>query len=86
MHPDACRIVATKLPVPQGVTREQVALGECVYDGEVGGATCGGCHGSDAKGSPIGADLTSGHLLWSDGSLAGIERTITNGVPDLKED
>lgn len=85
MHPDAGRAVAASLPVPQGATREQVALGERVFHGEVGGATCGGCHGSDAKGSPIGADLTSGHWLWSDGSLAGIERTITNGVPEPKE-
>ncbi|MEH3118666.1 MAG: hypothetical protein PGN25_14020 [Methylorubrum populi] len=40
---------------------------------------------SDAKGSPVGADLTSGRWLWSDGSLAGIERTIANGVPEPKE-
>jgi glucose/arabinose dehydrogenase/mono/diheme cytochrome c family protein len=85
MHPDAGRVVAASLPVPQGATREQVALGERVFHGEVGGATCGGCHGSDAKGSPIGADLTTGHWLWSDGSLAGIEQTITNGVPEPKE-
>ncbi|GJE39565.1 hypothetical protein KHHGKMAE_3649 [Methylobacterium persicinum] len=73
MHPDAGRAVAATLPVPKGATRQQVALGERVFHGEVGGATCGGCHGSDAKGSPIGADLTTGHWLWSDGSLAGLE-------------
>lgn len=85
VHPDAGRLVAANLPVPDGATKEQVALGERVYHGEQGGATCGGCHGSDAKGSPIGADLTSSKWLWSDGSLKGIEQIVTNGVPDPKE-
>lgn len=73
------------LPVPKGATREQVALGDRIFHGEAAGATCGGCHGSDGKGSPVGADLTSGHWLWSDGSLAGIEHTIAAGVPEPKE-
>jgi len=84
MHPDAGRAVAA-LPVPKGATREQVALGERVFRGDVAGATCAGCHGSDAKGSPVGADLTARHWLWSDGSLAGIEKTIADGVPEPKE-
>jgi glucose/arabinose dehydrogenase/cytochrome c5 len=84
IHPDAGR-EARALPVPQGATREQVALGLRVFHGEVAGATCGGCHGSDAKGSPIGPDLTDGKWLWSDGSLKGIERTIAQGVPEPKE-
>lgn len=85
VHPDAGRRAAADLPLPQGATREQVALGERVFHGEEGGATCGGCHGSNAKGSPIGADLTSSKWLWSDGSLNGIEQTIANGVPEPKE-
>lgn len=85
IHPDAGRRVAADLPVPKGSSKEQLALGERVFHGEQGGATCGGCHGSDAKGSPIGADLTSGKWLWSDGSLKGIEETVANGVPDPKE-
>jgi mono/diheme cytochrome c family protein len=84
LHPDAGRTVAA-LPVPEGATREQVALGDRIFHGEAADATCGGCHGSDGRGSPVGADLTSGHWLWSDGSLAGIERTIANGVPEPKE-
>ncbi|KAB1069474.1 c-type cytochrome [Methylobacterium planeticum] len=84
IHADAGRRVA-ELPVPPGATKQQVALGERVFHGEVGGATCGGCHGSDAAGSPVGADLTSGKYLWSDGSLKGIEDTIANGVPEPKE-
>lgn len=84
VHPDAGRRVAD-LPVPEGATKEQIALGDRVFHGEQGGATCGGCHGSDAKGSPVGADLTTGKWLWSDGSLGGIEAVVANGVPEPKE-
>ena len=76
---------AAALPLPPGVTQEQVALGSRIYHGEVAGATCGGCHGSDAKGTPVGPDLTTGKWLWGDGSLSAIAETITNGVPDPKE-
>ena len=51
----------------------------------MGGATCVGCHGSDAKGTPLGPDLTSGTWLWGNGSLSAITQTITNGVLDPKE-
>jgi glucose/arabinose dehydrogenase/mono/diheme cytochrome c family protein len=84
IHPDAGQ-QAADLPVPAGFTKEQVALGARVFHGEVGGATCAGCHGSDAKGSPVGADLTTGKWLWSDGSFKGIEATVKNGVPEPKE-
>lgn len=84
LNPDAGRPVAA-LPVPEGATGEQVALGDRIFHGVVAGATCGGCHGSDGRGSPVGADLTSGLWLWSDGSLAGIEHTIAAGVPEPKE-
>ncbi len=83
IHPDAGKDAAA-LPVPQGFTQEQVALGNRVFHGEAAGGTCGGCHGADAKGSPIGPDLTSGKWLWSDGSLQGLETTIRNGVPEPK--
>ena len=42
-HPDA------GLPVPQGATQEMVALGDRIYHGQVGGAPCAGCHGSQRK-------------------------------------
>jgi glucose/arabinose dehydrogenase/cytochrome c5 len=84
IHPDAGSATAG-LPVPPGSSAQQVALGARVFAGQVGGATCSGCHGSDAKGSGIGADLTAGKWLWSDGSLAGIQQTIANGVPHPKE-
>jgi cbb3-type cytochrome c oxidase subunit III len=62
-----------------------VALGKRIFHGEVGGATCAGCHGSDAIGTPVGPDLTSGKWRWGDGSLESITQTIANGVPEPKE-
>jgi mono/diheme cytochrome c family protein len=73
------------LPVPPGATAEMVALGDRIYHGQVGGAPCAGCHGADAKGGPLGPDLTKNKWLWSDGSPEGIARTITEGVPQPKQ-
>jgi glucose/arabinose dehydrogenase/cytochrome c5 len=82
IHPDAG---LAPLPTPPGATPAQVALGARVFHGQAGGGTCEGCHGSDAKGSPQGPDLTSGKFLWGDGSVAAITRTITDGVPQPKQ-
>jgi glucose/arabinose dehydrogenase/mono/diheme cytochrome c family protein len=84
IHPEAGAQATGPLPPPPGATPAQVALGDRVFHGQVGGAPCAGCHGSDAKGTPLGPDLTSGHWLWGDGSLAAITRTITDGVPHPK--
>jgi len=61
-----------------------VALGDRVYHGQVAGATCTGCHGSDAKGTPLGPDLTANKWLWSNGSYAGIAATVAGGVAQPK--
>jgi glucose/arabinose dehydrogenase/mono/diheme cytochrome c family protein len=81
-HPDAG--AAAALPVADGATREMVVLGNRIYHGEVGGASCIGCHGDHGQGSPLGPDLTGKKWLWSDGSFAGIAKTITDGVPQPK--
>jgi glucose/arabinose dehydrogenase/cytochrome c5 len=73
------------LPAPPGATQEMVALGDRIYHGQVGGASCEGCHGSSGKGSPLGPDLTDAKWLWSDGSYSGIAKTITDGVMQPKE-
>jgi glucose/arabinose dehydrogenase/mono/diheme cytochrome c family protein len=73
------------LSVPAGATQEMVALGDRIYHGQVGGASCAGCHGSDGKGTPLGPDLTDQKWLWSDGSYSGIAKTITDGVMQPKE-
>ena len=49
------------------------------------GATCAGCHGTDAKGTPLAPDLTANKWLWGDGSYASIVKTIRQGVPSPKE-
>ena len=72
------------LPLPPGVTREQLVLGDHVFHGEAAGGTCSGCHSSDGKGSVVGSDLTTGQWLWSDGNLDAIATTITQGVPAPK--
>jgi glucose/arabinose dehydrogenase len=99
MHPDAATAASgtaaagaaagaapaiSSLPVAKGATRDMVALGDRIYRGQVGGAACTGCHGSEATGTALGPDLTRAMWLWSDGSLAGIAKTITDGVAQPK--
>jgi mono/diheme cytochrome c family protein len=84
-NPPEGNIDAASLPVPEGSTSDMVALGNRIYHGQVGGAACAGCHGANGTGSPLGPDLTKKKLLWSDGSLAGILKVITDGVPKPKQ-
>jgi glucose/arabinose dehydrogenase/mono/diheme cytochrome c family protein len=83
IHPNAG--VQAALATPPGSTPQAVALGGRIFEGQVASAPCVGCHGTDAKGSPQGPDLTSGKWLWGDGSLASITHTITVGVPQPKQ-
>lgn len=84
-HPDAGAAANRNLPVPPGATRKMVQLGDRVYHGQVGGAACTGCHGDSGQGTPLGPPLTQHKWLWSDGSPAGIAKTITEGVPQPKQ-
>ena len=84
-HPDAGAAASFTAPLPEGVTPEMIALGSRVFHGEVAGAACAGCHGSSGQGTPVGPDLTGKKWLWSDGSYAGIKKTITEGVQEPKE-
>jgi glucose/arabinose dehydrogenase len=72
------------LPVAPGASSAQLALGDSIFHGQVANAACAGCHGSDGKGSAIGADLTAGTWLWSDGSVVGLSKTISKGVAKPK--
>jgi mono/diheme cytochrome c family protein len=83
VHPAAGAL--DNLPLPPGVTAEQVALGKKIFDGEVAGGACAGCHGANGIGTPVGADLASGTWLWGDGSLKSITDTIKNGLPQPKQ-
>jgi glucose/arabinose dehydrogenase/mono/diheme cytochrome c family protein len=84
-HPDAGAAAKSSLPVPEGATRDMVVLGERIYRGQVGGAACTGCHGESGQGTPLGPSLTDKKWRWSDGSYAGISRTITEGVSQPKQ-
>lgn len=75
---------AANVPVPDGATKDMVALGDRIYHGQEG-ATCAGCHGANASGSPQGPALNNGKWLWSDGSYAGLLKVITQGVPHPKQ-
>lgn len=83
-HPNA-GAAASNLPVPPGSTRDMVTLGERIFRGQVAGAACTGCHGDSGEGTPLGPPLTGKKWLWSDGSLAGIKKTISDGVSQPKE-
>jgi mono/diheme cytochrome c family protein len=85
IHPNAGAQAAAPLPTPPGATPAEVALGGRIFYGQVASAPCAGCHGADAKGTPLGPDLAGGKWLWGDGSLASISRTIADGVPKPKE-
>ena len=71
--------VAT-LPIPLGFTREQIALGDRAFHGEAAGGLCSTCHGNDAKGTPVGSDLTTGMYIWGDGSVRSIRQTILHNM------
>lgn len=74
-----------RMILPPGVDKQTVDLGRRIYHGEVAGALCTGCHGPQGAGSPQGPDLTDQKWLWSDGSVAGIAATITQGVSAPQE-
>jgi hypothetical protein len=62
-----------------------IALGDSVFHGQAGGGTCYVCHGQDAKGSGVGPNLTDSEWLNTDGTLAGITKTVQSGVPTPKK-
>jgi len=72
------------LPVPSGQTLAQIALGKRIFRGAKGG-TCAGCHGANAKGTPLGPNLTDGKWIWGDGSVTSISEIIAKGVPNPKD-
>lgn len=86
-QPQAAAKAATldpRLPLPQGANKAQLVEGFLIFHGKKG-ASCTGCHGSDAKGSAFGPNLTSGKWLWGDGGVKSIAQTIKSGVPTPKQ-
>jgi mono/diheme cytochrome c family protein len=68
-----------------GASPQMIALGDSIFHGQVAGGTCTACHGQDAKGTPVGPNLTDGEWLNTDGTLEGIVKVVTNGVPQPKQ-
>jgi mono/diheme cytochrome c family protein len=64
---------------PDSITPALVALGDSVFHGRVGRATCFACHGAKGVGG-LAPPLTSGTWLHSDGSYASIVRVVRDGV------
>jgi mono/diheme cytochrome c family protein len=68
-----------------GGSAQLIALGDSVFHGQAGGGTCYACHGQDGKGSAVGPNLTDAEWLNTDGTLAGITKTVQSGVPTPKQ-
>lgn len=68
-----------------GPTPKQIALGDSIFHGLVGGGTCSACHGQDAKGTAVAPDLTDQQWINGDGSYDFLVKTITDGVPQPKQ-
>ena len=68
------------------ITPALIALGDSVFHGKVGGATCFACHGADAKGTAgLAPALTGPKWLHGDGSYGFIVRVVQQGVPKPKQ-
>jgi mono/diheme cytochrome c family protein len=81
-EPDAkprIRPSVEKMRIPAGYTKEQLVLGDRIFNGEAAGGKCMTCHGADAKGTVVGTtDLTTGMYAWADGSVSGIKQGIAD--------
>jgi mono/diheme cytochrome c family protein len=84
---DTTRAAAKPATKPGGgpLTPQQIALGDSIFHGLVGGGTCSACHGQDAKGTAVAPDLTDQQWINGDGSYDFMVRTVTDGVPKPKQ-
>ncbi len=73
---------APAVPLPAGVTAAMVTSGRALYTGS---GDCSTCHGSDARGTMLGPNLTDRTWLNIDGSYDSIVTIINNGVATPKE-
>jgi mono/diheme cytochrome c family protein len=60
----------------------QDSLGKAVFTGK---GNCHVCHGAEAKGGPLGPDLTDAEWLHIDGKAESIADLIKKGVPTPKQ-
>lgn len=71
-----------RVQTEEGVlTRELIARGDSVFQGQAARGTCSLCHGNDLRGGPIAPDLTDGRWIRIDGSYVSIVQVVATGVP-----
>jgi mono/diheme cytochrome c family protein len=83
-------VLALWRPISQGTgtppSAADLALGDSVFHGKVGGALCYVCHGPAGKGVPgLGPNLTDKEWVNGDGSPAFLAKVITDGVAKPKK-
>lgn len=67
------------------ITPQMIALGDSIFEGQAAGGICFTCHGPDAKGGPLGPDLTDQQWLNGDGSLTFIATAVRSGIAQPKQ-
>ncbi len=73
-------------PAAPAASLAELALGDSVFHGRVGGALCYVCHGPAGKGVPgLGPNLTDKEWVNGDGTLAFIEKVVEEGVAKPKK-
>ena len=70
----------------QPASPSEIALGDSVFHGRVGGALCYVCHGPSGKGVPgLGPNLTDQEWVNGDGTLVFLEKVVEEGVAKPKK-
>lgn len=67
------------------ISPQMIALGDSIFKGQAASGICFTCHGPGAEGGTLAPNLTDQEWLNGDGSLAFIENTVRNGVPQPKQ-
>jgi mono/diheme cytochrome c family protein len=65
---------------PEHITPRTLALGDSIFHGLIGAASCQACHGPGAAGGPAAPSLIDDEWLHSDGSFEAIYNTVRSGV------
>jgi mono/diheme cytochrome c family protein len=83
--PDTATVTPADKAATGGTEAAQVAMGDSIFKGQLGGGICYTCHGPDARGTTLAPDLTDTLWLNGDGSRDFIASTVRTGVPQPKQ-
>lgn len=84
-EPAAAAAASTASFDPATITPEMLALGDSLFHGLIGATSCQACHGADGAQATVAPNLTDAEWLHSDGSWAGIYKTVQEGVSAPKQ-